>query len=124
MSRHNIAVDCGFCNREWACDQMVQGGTVRIGQRLQPYVGVNVTWITHPGFEFLGNNAPVVAQISYASADEKRLLRVIKKWGWKIINYDRPIGQCGVEEVNGSGLVTEFQDSNETIKDWGYNVRR
>ena len=99
--------------REWASNELTVGGTVQIAKRPVPYTRSNITWITHPL-----DTRKTYAQINVQSSDEARILRLCRKWGWKIVNLQRPLGQNQVEE----GKVT-IERTNEIIRNWNINNR-
>ena len=119
--RKSIALDIGFMPREWATKELTSGGTITIGKRIPSWIGINVTWISDPRFP---RGLKTIAQCNYESIDEKRLLRVINKWGWKIVNFPHPLGQNGIEETDPSGKEHQVELTDEIITgNWSINQR-
>lgn len=115
--RKSLAIDIGFMDREWASAQMIEGGTVTIGKRLQPHIHTNVTWISDPRYP---RGLKTIAQCNFESSDENRILRLIRKWGWKIVEVDTSMKQCGREETDNTsrGITHHFEDTDEIIGNW------
>ncbi len=109
----SLCIDIGRMPREWANEELTRGGSVRIGQRPVPYTRSNITWITHPL-----DKRKTYAQINVQSSDEARILRLCRKWGWKIVNLQNPVGQNSFEE-NGVNV----ERTNEIIRNWTINYR-
>jgi len=123
MSRRTICLDIGFMPREWAASQMIDGGVVRLAKRLVPHINVNVTWFSDPRYP---RGMKTLAQCNYESSNESRLLRLVTKWGWKIVDLRAKPGQCGREETdnNNTGKTHEYEDTNEIITGkWGINQK-
>ena len=89
----SICIDIGYMPREWASKELTRGGAVTIGNRPHPYTMSNVTWITHPW-----DKRKTYAQINVQSSDEARILRLVRKWGWKIVDLQMKASQNGFEE--------------------------
>ncbi len=109
----SLCIDIGRMPREWASEEITRGGTVQIAKRPIPYTRSNITWITHPL-----DPKRTYAQINVQSSDEARILRLCRKWGWKIVNLKVPLGQNTIEEKGES-----IERTNEIIKNWQINDR-
>ena len=114
--------------REIASKEMIDGGTVRIGTRLQPHIHTNVTWISDPRFP---KGIKTIAQCNFESSDESRIMRLVRKWGWRIVTVDQSMKQCGREETdnNSVGKTHHYEDTNEiipkqTLEDYIGSLRR
>lgn len=114
----SLCIDIGYMPREWASDQLTKGGSVRIGLRDIPYTRSNITWITHPF-----DKRKTYAQINVQSSDEARILRLCRKWGWKIVNLQMIPGQNSSTETYPSGKEVSFERTNEIIKNWQIDNR-
>ncbi len=112
-SNKSLCIDIGRMPREWANEELTRGGSVRIGGRQVPYTRSNITWITHPL-----DKKRKYSQINVQSSDEARILRLCRKWGWKIVDLKMPLGQNQFEE---SGI--NIERTNEIIKNWNFNSR-
>jgi len=109
----SMCIDIGYMPREIASEELTHGGTVRIGKRLEPYTHSNITWITHPW-----DTRKTYAQINVQSSDEARILRLCRKWGWKIVNLQMEVGQNKFEEAG-----VQIERTNEIIRNWDINKR-
>jgi hypothetical protein len=106
----SLCIDIGIMPREIASHELTVGGSVQIASRPVPYTRSNITWITHPY-----DTRKTYAQINVQSSDEARILRLCRKWGWKIVNLQRPLGQNIGEE---KGI--NFERTNEIIRNWSF----
>lgn len=114
----SLCIDIGYMPREIASYELVNGGTVRIGNRPRPYTQSNITWITHPW-----DTRKCYAQINVQSSDEARILRLCRKWGWKIVDLVHPIGQNSFTETTQFDKEYSVERTNEIIKNWDFNNR-
>ena len=64
----------------------------------------------------VGSEEKTYAQINVQSSDEARILRLVRKWGWKLVNLQNPVGQNGFEE-NGDTVVL-----NSTPETWETHI--
>lgn len=112
----SLCIDIGYMPREIASEELTHGGTVTIGIRLQPYTHSNTTWITHPY-----DKRKTYAQINVQSSDEARILRLCRKWGWKIVNLQMKPGQNTIIETNRFDVEYSVEQTNEIINNWNYN---
>ncbi len=129
----SLCIDIGYMDREIASHELTKGGSVRIGNRKQPYTHTNATWISDPenpyGVKIMSfQNHPIFARRTYAqinvqSSDEARILRLCRKWGWKIVNLVHPLGQNSFEETDQFGIAHQIERTNEVIKNWSINRR-
>ena len=129
-SNKSLCIDIGYMPREIASDEMTKGGSVRIGNRQQPYTHTNATWISDPQNPYkvgtiVWKNHPydvrkTYAQINIQSSDEARILRLCRKWGWKIVNLVHPLGQNSFTEINltNSDIEHKVERTNEVIHNW------
>jgi len=75
------------------------------------YIRGNITWRKHPIY---GRNT--IAQVAFASSDEPKVMRIINKFGGKIVPLNET-GQRGIEEVNLSGKTLNIELVNEYIRE-------
>lgn len=115
-------------DREIANKEMIEGGVVRIGIRLQPKVHTNITWISDPRFP---RGVKTLAQCNFESSDEKRIMRVARKWGWRIVDINDKLEQRGREETDNTsrGITHKFElfdeiISKESLQDYISRLRK
>jgi len=111
----SLCIDIGIMPREIASEELTHGGSVWIGKRPRPYTQSNITWITHPY-----DTRKTYAQINVQSSDEARILRLCRKWGWKIVDLVHPIGQNSFTETNQFDKEINIENTNEIIKNWSF----
>ena len=84
----------------------------QVGARMLPKVeGFNCTWIDSG--RLMG--AYVDAQFTFASSEEKKVMRIIDRHGGKIINVRTDLNQNSFTETNLSGKENEVERVNEVI---------
>ena len=84
----------------------------QVGARMLPKVeGFNCTWINSD--RIMG--AYVDAQFTFASSEEKKVMRIIDRHGGKIINVRTDLNQNSFTETNLSGKENEVERVNEVI---------
>ena len=84
----------------------------QVGARMLPKVeGFNCTWINSD--RFMG--AYVDAQFTFASSEERKVMKIIDKHGGKIIDTRTDLKQNYFTEINLSGKETEVERVNEVI---------
>ena len=84
----------------------------QVGARMLPKVeGFNCTWINSD--RIMG--AYVDAQFTFASSEEKKVMRIIDRHGGKIINVRENLNQNCFTETNLSGKENEVERVNEVI---------
>ena len=82
------------------------------GARMLPKIeGFNCTWINNEGI--MGRY--VDAQFTFASAEEKKVMRIISKYGGQVVNVRSDLKQWGQTETNGSGKELEIERVNEIL---------
>ena len=93
--------------------EMFSGASnTQIGARLLPKVeGFNCTWISDKSN--YGNY--VDAQFTFASSEEKKVMRIIDRHGGKIIDTRTDLNQNSFTETNLSGKENEVERVNEVI---------
>ena len=83
------------------------------GGRMLPKVeGFNCTWINSD--HLMG--AYVDAQFTFASSEEKNVMRIIEKYGGQIITTRADLNQNAMKETNHSGKDIEVERVNEIIE--------
>ena len=84
----------------------------QVGARMLPKVeGFNCTWINSD--RIMG--AYVDAQFTFASSEEKKVMRIIDRHGGKIIDTRTDLNQNSFTETNLSGKENEVERVNEVI---------
>ena len=89
----------------------------QMGARMLPRVeGFNCTWINNEG----GLGRYVDAQFTFAGSEEKKVMRIINKYGGVIVDVKKDLHQNGREETNLSGKNYKFDHINEILeaKSW------
>ena len=82
---------------------------ILVGSRYLPKIeGFDCTWIR--------SNLGVLAQFTFASAEEPKLMRIITKYNGKMFNPDEKLHQHEIEEINGSGKINQVELANEILK--------
>ena len=89
------------------------------------FVEGNCTWREHPKYK---NGFQTYAQIVFASADEWKVMRVMNKYGGKIIDPDLDLNQYQIEETDqtNTGMKHQIELATEIFKgnNFDYNIRR
>ena len=84
----------------------------QVGARMLPKVeGFNCTWINSD--RIMG--AYVDAQFTFASSEERKVMKIIDKHGGKIINVREDLNQNSFTETNLSGKENQVERVNEVI---------
>jgi len=95
--------------------EMFSGATkTQVGARILPKIeGFNCTWINSD--RLMG--AYVDAQFTFASSEEKKVMRIIDKYGGHIIDTRLDLNQNSFKERNNTttGKETEVERVNEII---------
>ena len=93
--------------------EMFSGSSnTQVGARMLPKIeGFNCTWINSD--RLMG--AYVDAQFTFASSEEKKVMRIIDRHGGKIIDTRTDLNQDSFTETNLSGKETEVERVNEVI---------
>ena len=85
---------------------------IQVGARYLPKIeGFNCTWINSD--RIMG--AYVDAQFTFASSEEKKVMRIINRHGGKIVNVRTDLNQNSFTETNLSGKENEVERVNEVI---------
>ena len=93
--------------------EMFSGASnTQIGARLLPKVeGFNCTWISDKS----NYGQYVDAQFTFAGSEEKKVMRIIDRYGGVIINSRTDLNQNSFTETNLSGKENEVERVNEVI---------
>jgi len=94
--------------------EMFSGASnTQIGARLLPKVeGFNCTWISDKSN--YGNY--VDAQFTFASSEERKVMRIIDRHGGKIIDTRTDLNQNSFTETNLSGKENQVERVNEVLE--------
>ena len=85
----------------------------QVGARMLPRIeGFNCTWINSD--RIMG--AYVDAQFTFASSEEKKVMRIIDRHGGKIINTREDLHQNSFTETNLSGKENQVERVNEVLE--------
>ena len=82
-----------------------------IGARKLPRIeGFNCTWRNDEK-----NPQYTIAQFTFASGEERKVDKIIQKYGGKIIPSRLDLNQCQFDEINLSGKSYQVENINELI---------
>lgn len=83
-----------------------------VGAKHLPRIeGFNCTWRNdekNPQF--------TTAQFTFASGEEKKVYRIIEKYGGTVVESKKDLRQWGFDETNLSGKTYEIEKVNETLR--------
>ena len=96
--------------REIINHELFRPTQIQVGSRPVPHVFGNATWISDP---VLRNRS--YCQIVFASSDEKKVMRIIGKYGGVIVPIRKELNQWEIEETNLSGKTFNVEMVNEII---------
>ena len=85
------------------------------GARMLPKIeGFNCTWISDKSIY----GQYVDAQFTFSSSEDKKVMRIIEKYGGKIVDTRDDLVQNGQSETNltNTGIETEFENIAETLR--------
>jgi len=104
-----IAIDFGLTPQKELRDAFARGTQLNSSYR---YIRGNITWRKHPLF-----HRNTIAQIAFASSDEPKVMRIMNKFGGKIVPIKEGLGQRGKEETDNTSLgrTHQFEAVNEYI---------
>ncbi len=103
-----MAIDFGLTPQKELRDAFQRGCQLNSSYR---YVRGNITWRKHPIF---GRNT--IAQVAFASSDEPKVMRIINKFGGKIVSLN-DTNQRTREEINLSGKTLNIELVDEYIRE-------
>ena len=94
--------------------EMFSGSSnTQVGARMLPKVeGFNCTWLNSD--RIMG--AYVDAQFTFASSEERKVMRIIDRHGGKIIDTRTDLNQNSFTETNLSGKENEVERVNEVLE--------
>ena len=91
------------------------------GARMLPKIeGFNCTWINSD--HLMGSY--VDGQFTFASGEEKKIMKIIDKFGGQIIDIKSDLNQNEMKEINGSGLEVPVELVNEILSSKDFNAVR
>ena len=91
------------------------------GARMLPKIeGFNCTWINSD--HLMGSY--VDGQFTFASGEEKKVMKIIDKFGGQIIDIKSDLNQNKMKEINGSGLEVPVELVNEILSSKDFNAVR
>lgn len=86
-----------------------------VGARMLPKIeGFNCTWVNSD--HIMG--AYVDAQFTFSSSEDKKVMRIIEKYGGKVVDTRDDLRQNGQTETNltNTGIETQFENIAETLR--------
>jgi len=102
-----MAIDFGLTPQKELRDAFARGTQLNSSYR---YIRSNITWRKHPIF-----HRNTIAQVAFASSDEPKVMRIINKFGGKIVPLKENSIQNGRKETNLSGTTYNYEGVNEYI---------
>jgi hypothetical protein len=91
------------------------------GAKMLPKIeGFNCTWVNSD--HLMGSY--VDGQFTFASGEEKKVMKIIDKFGGKIIDIKSDLNQNEMKEINGSGLEVPVELVNEILHSKDFNAVR
>ena len=91
------------------------------GARMLPKIeGFNCTWISSD--HLMGSY--VDGQFTFAGGEEKKVMKIIDKFGGQIIDIKSDLNQNEIKETNGSGLKVPVEQVNEILRAKDFNAVR
>ena len=92
-------------------DEFASPSDIIVGSRSLPKIeGFACTWVRDPSCRGF------YAQFQFASSEENKVMRLIEKYGGKMVNPDLCLHQNQIEETNSSGKTNQIELANEIIK--------
>ncbi len=92
-------------------DEFASPSNIIVGSRKLPKIeGFNCTWIRDPSC------SGFYAQFTFANGEEKKVMKIIEKYGGKLVNPDLRLNQYQIEEINSSGKTNQIELANEILK--------
>ena len=91
------------------------------GARMLPKIeGFNCTWVNSD--HLMGSY--VDGQFTFAGGEEKKVMKIIDKFGGQIIDIKSDLNQNEIKETNGSGLKVPVELVNEILRAKDFNAVR
>ena len=97
---------------------LTEASNVKVGPRYLPRIeGFNCTWISDKS----NYGQYVDAQFTFAGSEEKKVMKIIDKYGGVVINVRKDLNQNCFTETNMSGKENEVERVNEILEGmkWG-----
>ncbi len=104
-----IAIDFGLTPQKELMEAFKKGCQLNSSYR---YIRGNITWRKHPLF-----HRNTIVQIAFASSDEPKVMRIINKFGGKIVPLKEDSIQMGKTETDNTtlGITHNYEAVNEYI---------
>jgi len=111
----------GFLNRELIAEEFTRPTQIQIGPRVQPHIDGNITFQKDPRFPWATNM--FMAQVNFRSSDESKVMRIMNKYGGKVVQLREELHQRGHEETDNTSTGKEhnFECVNELISHRSFN---
>ncbi len=105
-----MAIDFGLTPQKELREAFGKGCQLNSSQR---YIRGNITWRKHPLF-----HRNTIVQIAFASSDEPKIMRIINKFGGKIVPVIES-HQIGREEIDNTNTAKEhyYEQISEYIRE-------
>jgi len=105
----------GFLNREQIAEEFTRPTQIQIGPRPIPHIDGNITFQKDPRFPWASNC--FMAQVNFRSSDEKKVMRIMNKYGGKVVPLREELHQRGGEETDytNTGKIHNFENVHELI---------
>jgi hypothetical protein len=118
MTRHYKKLNVsfrGFLNREQIAEEFTRPTQIQIGARPTPHIDGNITFQKDERFPWASNC--FMAQVNFRSSDESKVMRIMNKWGGKVVQLREDLHQRGQEETDNTskGNMHSFENVDELI---------
>ncbi|MDH3834388.1 MAG: hypothetical protein OES34_09555 [Nitrosopumilus sp.] len=111
----------GFLNRELIAEEFTRPTQIQIGPRVQPHIDGNITFQKDPARPWAINC--FMAQVNFRSSDEHKVMRIMNKYGGKVVQLREELHQRGHEETDNTskGKEYNFECVDELISHRSFN---
>lgn len=100
----------GFLNREQIAQEFTRPTQIQIGNRPIPHIDGNITFQKDERFPWATNC--FMAQVNFRSSDEKKVMRIMTKWGGQVVQLKEELHQRGQEETDNTNTGKEHNYEN------------
>jgi len=95
----------GLLDRQLIADEFTRPTQIQIGNRRTPHIDGNITFQKDPRFPWATNC--FMAQVNFRNSDEPKVMRIVHKWGGKIVQLREDLGQRGITETDNTNTGKE-----------------
>ena len=105
----------GFIDRELIADEFTRPTQIQVGPRPVPHIDGNITFQKDPRFPWATNM--FLAQVNFRSSDERKVMRIMNKYGGQVVQLREELHQRGQEETDCTtrGTLHSFENVHELI---------